>query len=46
MPDIPGGAIVALGVLAALVVYVLVWRATGSRSPMTRTLVRSGLALV
>ena len=45
MPDIPGGAIVALSVLAALVVYVLVWRATGSRSPMTRTLVRSVLAL-
>jgi hypothetical protein len=45
MPGIPGGAIVALGVLAALAVYVLVWRATGNRSPMTRTLVRGGLAL-
>jgi esterase/lipase superfamily enzyme len=45
MPDIPGGAIVALGVLAALVVYVLVWLATGNRSPMTRMLVRSVFAL-
>jgi esterase/lipase superfamily enzyme len=43
MPALSGLMLAALGLLAAVVVYFLAWRATSHRSIATQTLVRGGL---
>jgi esterase/lipase superfamily enzyme len=43
MPALSGLMVAALGLLAALVVYFLAWRATAHRSIATQALVRGGL---
>src|SRR4029078_9161412 len=43
MPALSGLRVAALGLLAAIVVYFLAWRATAHRSIGTQALVRGGL---
>lgn len=46
MPEIPGVFIAALAVSAAILIYVLAWRATRASSMLVKSVVRVGLLLV
>lgn len=46
MPEIPGVIIAALAVIAAIIIYVLAWRATRASSIVVKSVVRVGLLIV
>ena len=46
MPEIPGVVIAALAIIAAILIYVIAWRATRASSMAVQSIVRIGLLIL